>query len=512
MKLPVPSDWDGESYALMLVCIPDSVQWKAIVRGAIYGLTWWKSWDNQTGDTYTVRDIANEIYESIMVCKLDDLVSEFKRLNAILSGEQITLDIDGTPTTFDYSETGISPRLTHLSGINSNTANLTHLGGIDSDLDALAALAGINTDLDALANLGQLPAMLAQLVNLAADTDALASLANLSQLANINTNLENLTRLGDINTALGQLSELAALTDLAADTDALGNLGNLSNLLTIAGSIADLTTQAGTANGHAANIAAELGDINTDLDFLNQLETVGVELSELSQRFRTHNSFYPDQDIADVFANTLYGRYIGFPIPGDGVGITDLINEVKEELQVLHNRFLMADSSIFNPFGDKNIVEALETLLRRDSISDVEGLPNVATILERSLNMGSVDTVFVDSIKAVLRRMSLQGLFPQSLSDWLAGKIDEEGHLSAADLLFILARANEFQYMAQRGIEEAIEDSQLQININNTANCNGTNGTTPTNGSPNGQIVLTEEGINVQIEEPEKPPLLGDGD
>lgn len=120
MKLPVPADWNGDDYALMLVCIPDSPMWRAITRGAIYGLTWWMSWDKTTGDTHSVRDIANQIYESIMVCKLDDILYEVQRLNAILAGEARIDVVNGEPVTrYDYTETGLIPTQRQLFSVDN---------------------------------------------------------------------------------------------------------------------------------------------------------------------------------------------------------------------------------------------------------------------------------------------------------------------------------------------------------------------------------------------------------
>ena len=120
MKLPIPVDWNGDDYALMMLCIPDSVQWRAIMRGAIYGLTWWLSWDNSTGETRTVRQIANEIYESIMVCKLDDILFEVQRLNAILAGERKTTTINGQEVTiYDYRTTGLIPTHKQLFSVDN---------------------------------------------------------------------------------------------------------------------------------------------------------------------------------------------------------------------------------------------------------------------------------------------------------------------------------------------------------------------------------------------------------
>lgn len=120
-KLPVPNDWDGQSYNIMLMCVPDSQQWRAIIEGAIYDLTYWNKWDLATGQINDAKAVASDIYEGIEMACLADLTRiadsanlilfELQRLNAILAGEKIVTkdENDEEVILADYQENGVVP-------------------------------------------------------------------------------------------------------------------------------------------------------------------------------------------------------------------------------------------------------------------------------------------------------------------------------------------------------------------------------------------------------------------
>ena len=114
MKLPIPDDWneDDDGWLLFAMCVPNSKQWRAIIRGRISDITGGRAWDERTGHIKTVQALAWQIYNSIMACKLDELVNEFKRLNAIMAGETLAIvDANGDRHEYDYSDIGMQTRL-----------------------------------------------------------------------------------------------------------------------------------------------------------------------------------------------------------------------------------------------------------------------------------------------------------------------------------------------------------------------------------------------------------------
>jgi hypothetical protein len=143
MRLPVPNDWNEEDngHILVMMCIPNSQMWRAIIRGRIWDLTGWADWDPATGRVTPAQAICREIFNSMSMCKLDDLLVEFKRLNAILAGEKLTLIINGQSTVWDYEDTGLVPTLLQLAPEPDGLANIaTAIDGLlDMEQAALVA-------------------------------------------------------------------------------------------------------------------------------------------------------------------------------------------------------------------------------------------------------------------------------------------------------------------------------------------------------------------------------------
>lgn len=65
----IPNDWDGVSQSLLIACIPDSPQWKSVVKGAIYLLTRGYEWDETTGTVTVAQAIGKDIYDSMGLCE-----------------------------------------------------------------------------------------------------------------------------------------------------------------------------------------------------------------------------------------------------------------------------------------------------------------------------------------------------------------------------------------------------------------------------------------------------------
>jgi len=65
-QFPIPNDWDGESWICRELWVPDSVQWRALVRGAVYELTRGRAYDASTGSIAGVQIVAKEIFERFL--------------------------------------------------------------------------------------------------------------------------------------------------------------------------------------------------------------------------------------------------------------------------------------------------------------------------------------------------------------------------------------------------------------------------------------------------------------
>ncbi|MCG3207804.1 MAG: hypothetical protein FOGNACKC_01404 [Anaerolineae bacterium] len=457
----IPSDWTEEDgYTTVLFCIPNSRAWRGLIVGMVESLAFGWSWDEQTGVVKDVQAIGREIFESMSMCKLDE----------VLGG--LRLDLQATNS--------------QLAGINAALAQL-------SNLDSLPTVAA-NTG-----HLSELPGAVTQLTDLAADTNALS---NLAQLANITTNLGSLAELVNLVNALGPLTDLASLVQLAANSDALQQLGGLAWLQNINAGMDALHGDAAAANATAATVAAELGDINTDLDALVGVPDIVSHLALLQQRFITNNTLYPDYNVADTLLSGLIGRQIDLPIPWAGAGLADILDQqgtaANANLTSLDGRFRQADNII----GEKNITETLETLLRKTALLDPEAYPNVADIMDNVFRLGGDESwlkMLQRNLQSVLVKL---GIIDPPTND------PDKTTITQAILMLVTALASDDA--ALRSIAAAIKDNPVKINLNNLNNCNGK----ALNGNGKGESIvttITDEGVKVEQIEAPSNPLLGRG-
>lgn len=366
----------------------------------------WDEWD-------AILDFVSETEAALVSgCDAKGMMNALNRLTAAIAGETITIDVDGVPTEFDYTETGISPVL--------QRALFTAPSGTPL---------GLNDVLWALSDYVQ------------------------NGFNGVNTDLTKL-----IAALVGEVDDVEAPLTPAFDYSENGIVPTLRRI-----GIAPVSWQ------------DDLGSILTG-----------------------------EASLAQIAKDGLIGRRLDLtPLPFEGKGLADITDD---QLQTLHERLVMHDSSIFNiTGGEKNLVEALEHNLRVSAASDIELLPNVADVLQQTLKLADDTTL-------------------NAIWDWLANRfpvllklpwvhnIPEKNTITqilAAMLTLMSTDTN-----ALGAIAKAIEESQTQINITNTNHCAGTNsnGKAVLNGNGNnGTITLTDEGINVQIEQPEANPLLGDG-
>lgn len=186
----------------------------------------------------------------------------------------------------------------------------------------------------------------------------------------------------------------------------------------------------------------------------------------LTGKFRTSNWIAPDENIADILANSLMGRYLDpIPDPLTGQGLADILDDV---ISILHNRFRMTDGSLFNPLNDeKNITEALETLLRRDKLTDLEFLtPNIATILEDALNTGSTTLV---GLRNLITWLGSKWNSPPAVVEFILQLIETKDHLNITDAILLLSTASGEKDAAS--IASAIKEAQTIVNLNNYNGC-----------------------------------------
>lgn len=75
MRLPIPDDWNGQDWCKFAICWPDSLKYRAILRGYVTQLARGWTWDEKTGNLLAaietgklIRQHNIDLEESIMSC------------------------------------------------------------------------------------------------------------------------------------------------------------------------------------------------------------------------------------------------------------------------------------------------------------------------------------------------------------------------------------------------------------------------------------------------------------
>lgn len=120
----IPDDWNEEQdgFISVLFCIPNSRKWRGLVTAHIESLIYGRNWDETTGTITDVQAIAREIFESLMMGCIEELVTVHQETNKLLrltiealTGGTVDFDTDPVvPNAADYSAIGLAPVLKAL--------------------------------------------------------------------------------------------------------------------------------------------------------------------------------------------------------------------------------------------------------------------------------------------------------------------------------------------------------------------------------------------------------------
>src|SRR3970040_2523363 len=64
MKIPIPEDWDGETWKRFSVCWPDSPSWIALLNGFVTTPMRGRFWDERTGSIVGVQATGRQIFQN----------------------------------------------------------------------------------------------------------------------------------------------------------------------------------------------------------------------------------------------------------------------------------------------------------------------------------------------------------------------------------------------------------------------------------------------------------------
>lgn len=81
MQMPIPDDWDGETWGCYLIEWPKSQTWESILYGFITTPTRGRFWDARSGSILGVQAIGEQIEERNSVMSCEDIVAQLQAIN-----------------------------------------------------------------------------------------------------------------------------------------------------------------------------------------------------------------------------------------------------------------------------------------------------------------------------------------------------------------------------------------------------------------------------------------------
>lgn len=98
-QYPIPTDWDGVTWACLITEWPDSIEWFAILRGMMTTAQRGRFWDGSTGNIIDTQAIGLEIAERNPVSTCDDIVAQLTALVTAVEGMDVSSDLQVTIQT-----------------------------------------------------------------------------------------------------------------------------------------------------------------------------------------------------------------------------------------------------------------------------------------------------------------------------------------------------------------------------------------------------------------------------
>lgn len=114
-KYAIPDDWSEEQdgYLSVLFCIPNSAKWRGLITAHIETLTFGRLWKRETGTITDAQSIGRDIFNSMAMGCIEELVKTNKALIAAITGQAADLTTP-LPDEVDYTEIGLGPTLRDL--------------------------------------------------------------------------------------------------------------------------------------------------------------------------------------------------------------------------------------------------------------------------------------------------------------------------------------------------------------------------------------------------------------
>lgn len=92
-RYPIPTDWDGTTFACVIIEWPDSEQWFGLLRGLITTPTRGRFWDERTGTIKDIQAVGLEIEERNPVASCDEWLVQLTRLADAVESLDVSSDL-----------------------------------------------------------------------------------------------------------------------------------------------------------------------------------------------------------------------------------------------------------------------------------------------------------------------------------------------------------------------------------------------------------------------------------
>lgn len=89
-KWSIPDDWtESDGYQLLTLCVPNSRQWRGILRGQISSLSYGRNWNKNSGTIVVVQELAREIEETMTINCLADITEALQCICAQMEAQTV---------------------------------------------------------------------------------------------------------------------------------------------------------------------------------------------------------------------------------------------------------------------------------------------------------------------------------------------------------------------------------------------------------------------------------------
>jgi len=90
IRFIIPDDWvEGQGWVSLVLCVPDSQQWRGLVMGLLHQLDYGRYYDESMGSVVGALDVARRILGSVSMGCFEELAASLSEIAAAISSMQV---------------------------------------------------------------------------------------------------------------------------------------------------------------------------------------------------------------------------------------------------------------------------------------------------------------------------------------------------------------------------------------------------------------------------------------